>query len=132
MTSTQPIIARFGIAGYEETPLDGIEPGWAAGLVFHKTFTAGITGSSEVFFMSNGDIEGQRGYVAVERITGTMDDGRSGSVTVQHGGLESDAGTRFGYSVPGTGTNDFAGWTGTARIDHDETGAFFTIMLDAA
>ena len=32
-------------------------------------------------------------------------------------------------SVPGTGTGDFAGWSGPARIVHDDQGAFFEIDL---
>ena len=50
-------------------------------------------------------------------------------MTVQHGGLESDAGTWVGHIVPGTGTGDFAGWTGSARIIHDDRGAYFEINL---
>jgi hypothetical protein len=56
-------------------------------------------------------------------------DGREGSVTVQHGGLESDPDTWFGHIVPGTGTGDFAGWSGQARIRHDDQGAYFEITL---
>jgi hypothetical protein len=67
--------------------------------------------------------------VATERITGHTDDGSEGSVTVQHGGLESDPGTCFGHIVPGTGTGGFAGWAGSARILHDDQGAFFEIEL---
>ena len=33
------------------------------------------------------------------------------------------------HIVPGTGTGDFAGWTGSARIIHDEQGAYFEINL---
>jgi hypothetical protein len=50
-------------------------------------------------------------------------------VTVQHGGLESDPGTWFGHIVPGTGTGGFAGWSGSARIRHDDQGAYFEIDL---
>ena len=42
-------------------------------------------------------------------------------------GLEADW---FGHIVPGTGTGDFAGWTGSARIVHDDQGAYFDINLD--
>ena len=42
-------------------------------------------------------------------------------------GLEADW---FGHIVPGTGTGDFAGWTGSARIVHDDQGAYFEINLD--
>ena len=73
--------------------------------------------------------EGSRSYVATERISGRTDDGREGSVTVQHGGLESDPGSWFGHIVPGTGTGGFAGWSGSARIVHDDQGAYFEIAL---
>ena len=42
-------------------------------------------------------------------------------------GLEADW---FGHIVPGTGTGGFAGWTGSARIVHDDQGAYFEINLD--
>jgi hypothetical protein len=42
------------------------------------------------------------------------------------GGGSSPADDRGG---PGTGTGDFAGWTGSARIIHDEQGAYFEIDL---
>jgi hypothetical protein len=42
-------------------------------------------------------------------------------------GLEADW---FGHIVPGTGTGGFAGWTGSARIVHDDQGAYFEISLD--
>ena len=38
-------------------------------------------------------------------------------------------GTWFGHIVPGTGTGGFAGWTGSARILHDDQGAYFEINL---
>jgi len=123
----EPIIARFTVTGWEETPLPGVEGGWAGGAVLPKTFTNGISGSSVALFISSGEQEGQRAYIAAERITGTFDDGRSGSFTVHHGGLESDPATWFGHIVPGSGTDDLAGLAGRARIEHDEQGAYFTI-----
>jgi hypothetical protein len=50
-------------------------------------------------------------------------------VTVQHGGLESDPDTWFGHIVPKTGTGDFTGWSGPARIVHDGQGPYFEITL---
>src|SRR5258708_20996761 len=97
-----------------------------------KTFTSGIIGQSTTLFMSAGTEEGCRSYVATERISGRTDDGREGSVTVQHGGLESDPDSWFGHIVPGTGTGDFAGWSGSARIVHDDHGAYFEIALALA
>ena len=123
------LIARFTVDGFEPHQVTGLDADWVGVLTFAKTFTAGITGQATTLFMSAGTEEGSRSYVATERITGRTDDDREGSVTVQHGGLESDPDTWFGHIVPGTGTGDFAGWSGQARIRHDDQGAYFEITL---
>jgi hypothetical protein len=124
------LIARFTVDGAEPTQAAGLDADWVGMLVFTKTFSSGITGSATTLFMSAGTREGDRSYVATERITGRTDDGREGSVVVQHGGLESDPATWFGHVVPGTGTGGFAGWAGSARIRHDDDGAY--LELDQA
>lgn len=129
MNTTTTIIARFEITSWEPTTLPGVNGDWANGAAMAKTFTAGIEGTSEGLFVSSGKDEGQRAYIATERITATLDDGRRGSFVVQHGGLESDPATWFGYIVPGTGTGDLAGIAGQAPIHHDETGAYFELVL---
>jgi hypothetical protein len=94
-----------------------------------KKYTEGLVGESVAPFISSGD-ETSRGYLAAERITGTLDDGRSGSFTVHHGALQHPSDdSAFGYIVPGTGTGDFAAFAGTARILHDEQGPVFVITL---
>jgi len=117
------------VDGYEPRQITGLDAGWVAAATFAKTFTSGITGQATTLFMSAGPEEGRRSYVATERITGRAGDGREGSVTVQHGGLESDPATWFGHIVPGTGTGAFAGWSGSARILHDDQGPYFEIRL---
>ena len=125
-----PLIARFGVDGYEIRKVEGLEADWVGLMTFAKTFTAGIIGHATTLFMAAGSEEGARSYVATERITGHVEGGEEGSVTVQHGGLESDPATWFGHIVPGTGTGGFAGWSGSARIVHDDQGAFFEIDLN--
>jgi hypothetical protein len=125
------LIARFRVDGAQPTSASGLEGDWVGMLIFSKTFTAGIVGEATTLFMSAGTEEGSRSYVATERITGRTDDGREGSVTVQHGGLESDPTTWFGHIVPKTGTGNFAGWAGSARIQHDADGPYFEIDLSA-
>ena len=122
------LIARFNVDGFEQRAVDGTEPEWVTVLTFSKTFTAGIVGRATTLFMSTG-VEGNRSYVATEQIDGRTDDAQQGTLIVQHGGLESDPATWFGHIVPGAGTGDFADWAGTARIEHDEDGAFFCIEL---
>ncbi len=123
------LIARFQVDGFEPRQVSGLDAEWVGLMTFAKTFTAGIIGQSTTLFMSAGTQEGSRSYVATERICGRAGDGPEGCVTVQHGGLESDPGTWFGHIVPGTGTGGFDGWAGTARIVHDEEGAYFEITL---
>ena len=123
------LIARFQVDGFEPRQVSGLDGDWVGLMTFAKTFTSGIIGHATTLFMAAGTEEGSRSYVATERITGHTDDGSEGSVTVQHGGLESDPGTWFGHIVPRTGTGGFGGWAGSARIRHDDQGAYFEIQL---
>ncbi len=125
------LVARFTVEGAQPTKSADLEADWVGLLIFTKTFTSGITGTATTLFMSAGTEEGSRSYVATERISGRTDDGREGTFTVQHGGLESDPSTWFGHIVPKTGTGDFADWAGSARIQHDDRGAYFEIDLDS-
>jgi len=124
-----PLIARFQVDSFEPRQVAGLDADWVGVMTFAKTFTSGITGHAITLFMSAGSEDGSRSYVATERITGRTGDGRDGSVTVQHGGLESDPGSWFGHIVPGTGTGGFAGWSGSARIVHDDQGPYFEFAL---
>ena len=123
------LIARFRVDAAEPKQIPGVDGGWVGMVIFSKTFTSGITGSATTVFMSAGTEEGSRSYVATEQITGRTDDGREGTLVVQHGGLESDPGSWFGHIVPGAGSGDFTAWTGSARIIHDDQGAYFEIVL---
>ena len=119
------LIARFSVDGAQPTQVAGLDADWVGLLVFSKTFSSGITGTATTLFMSAGTQDGARSYVATEQITGRTADGEDGTVVVQHGGLESDPLSWFGHVVPGTGTGAFAGWSGSARIQHDDDGAYF-------
>jgi len=98
------MIARFQVDSFEPRQVAGLEADWVGLMTFAKTFTSGIIGQSTTLFMSAGTEEGSRSYVATERIW-------------------------FGHIVPGTGTGGFAGWAGSARIIHDDQGAYFEISL---
>lgn len=65
-------------------------------------------------FMS--PVRGSAGYVALERITGTLE-GREGSFVVQHDGLMNrGAPTLVIHVVPDSGTGALAGLSGTMGI----------------
>ncbi|WP_245716762.1 DUF3224 domain-containing protein [Nocardia mikamii] len=55
------------------------------------------------------------GYVASERVEGTLD-GRAGTFVIQHGGLADGTDlSSFGSIVPGSGTGELAGIRGRAH-----------------
>lgn len=61
-------------------------------------------------------IKGSAGYVAIERVTGTLD-GRSGSFVLQHNGTMDAAGQRLSITVvPESGTGALAGISGSLAI----------------
>lgn len=123
------LIARFAVTGWDPQQVAPLEEGWGGAIEMRKSYTSGLVGESVALFVSSGADEGNRAYVAVERITGTTEDGRAGSVTVHHGGLEADPTCWFGHIVPGSGTDGLAGWAGAARIEHDDDGAYFVFDL---
>jgi hypothetical protein len=129
MTDTEIITARFDVTGWDPAELAGLDGDWVGAIVMRKTYTDGLTGESVAHFVSSGTEE-SRGYLAAERITGTLDDGRTGSFTVHHGALQHPSDdSAFGYIIPGTGTGDFAGFAGQARILHDDDGPYFVFTL---
>jgi hypothetical protein len=69
--------------------------------------------------------EGSAGYVAVERVTGTLH-GRRGSFVVQHSGTMARGAQSLSISVvPDSGTGELAGIAGTMRIRIEERKHFY-------
>lgn len=120
------LIARFAVTGWDPAQVPPLEDEWAGAVTMRKTYTEGLVGESTALFVASGPTEGDRAYVAVERITSTDP---AGSVTLHHGGLEADPSRWFGHVVPGSGTGAMAGWSGGARIEHDAQGAFLVLDL---
>jgi len=70
-------------------------------------------------------IKGSAGYVAIERVTGTLQ-GRSGSFVFQHSGTMDQGAQRLSITVvPGSGTGALAGISGTFKIDISEGRHFY-------
>lgn len=130
MDIVETLTLRFDVTAATPVEIPGADASWVQGLAMHKTFTAGLVGQSDLVFLTSGEEETGRGYVAVERLSGTLDDGRSGAITIHHGAMQtpSDSG-QFGNIVPGSGTGDFARFAGSAAIQHDNSGPFFVLSL---
>ena len=69
-----------------------------------------------------GTVQGSAGYVAIERVTGTLD-GRAGSFTLQHNAtMTRGKPSQHIIVVPDSGTGELAGLEGSMTIviaDHD-------------
>ena len=94
-----------------------------------KTFHGDVEGTSIVDMLLPGSEGGGAGYVALERITGTVH-GRAGSFAVLHiGTMTADDRWAKWPIVHGSGTAELRGITGEARIEIASDGAH-TLFLE--
>lgn len=126
--------SSFQVTGWDQTPYgDEAEgPRLSRGTV-QKSFTGDLTGESTAELLmcqaDPSDLKAGAGYVASERVVGRLG-GRSGSFTMQHWGLSSSAGERTGgHIIPGSGTGELAGLSGTVEISVGADGSH-TLVLD--
>lgn len=112
--------SSFTIDKTEETPVE-----WPGGSVnrarWYKTFTGDLTGTSQIEITMGKLDTGAMVYVGVERFDVELQ-GRKGTFVVTHSStmLGSDYEMTLKL-VPGSGTGELAGITGTAEItpSHD-------------
>jgi hypothetical protein len=106
--------AEFEIDDWNEVPYD--EPGEGPKLTritIKKTYRGQLNGSGVAEVLTAQGAAGA-GYVASERVIGTLD-GRDGSFVIQHGGLaDGEDQSTFGTIVPHSGTGELAGISGRA------------------
>lgn len=100
-----------------------------------KQFQGDLEGTSKVEMLSAmTPVKGSAGYVAIERVTGTLQ-GRAGSFVLQHNGIMTRGKGELTVSViPDSGTGGLKGLAGKMTIDivdgkHSYT---FDYTLDAA
>ena len=109
--------ATFEITAWDEAtyaePADG--PKLVRATV-RKIFRGDIEGQSTAELLMSQAQDGSAGYVAIERVSGTLQ-GRSGSFVLQHNGLMArGAGQLTITVVPDSGTDQLAGLAGTMAI----------------
>jgi uncharacterized protein DUF3224 len=87
-----------------------------------KQFHGDLEGTSKGFMLSSAAtiVKGSGGYVAMERVTGTLK-GRTGSFVLQHSGTMTRGAPQLSVTVvPDSGTGQLEGLTGTMTIKIDE------------
>lgn len=97
-----------------------------------KTFHGGIEGTGVGVMLSAGDPQsGEAGYVAIEVVRGRVG-GREGTFALQQfGSMHGGSQTLHYEVVPGSGTGQLAGMTGTVRLDIDQDGTHrYTLEFD--
>jgi hypothetical protein len=112
------------------TPVTGAETGVAdARLTVTKEFAGDLVGTSKGdMWTANTAVEGSAGYVAVEKIEGTLR-GRKGGFTVLHQGTmrrNADYQIRI-VIVPESGTGQLAGISGTMTIRIEGAAHFYEL-----
>jgi hypothetical protein len=125
--------AEFTITSWEPAPYDEDVPGpKMTRTVVKKAFTGALTGTSVAELLTCESEFGSAGYVAMERVEGTVD-GLAGTFVIQHGGLfdaTTGKATPYGAIVPGSATGDLAGLRGSAEYKHDDAGALLTLHYE--
>ena len=126
--------STFEIKGWDVAETGGVDELADVGrATIRKSFTGELEGTSVGYGLLFQTPEQTGGYVVIERVTAKAD-GREGTFVIQHYGVRDAAGGGpwYGDVVPGSGTDGFAGVTGTFAIQHDEGGAIFTFDLEFA
>lgn len=86
-----------------------------------KEFQGDFTGTSTAELLL-AEADGARAYVGMERIDGALD-GATGTFVVQHSALSTQSGDKLEVSiVPGSGTGELKGITGSIDISVDDGG----------
>ena len=96
---------------------EGVESPPLGRLSIDKTFHGDLEAKSRGEMLSAGtDVQGSAGYVALERVTGTLG-GRSGSFSLMHTGVMNRGVPQLTISVvPDSGTGALEGLEGTMAI----------------
>ena len=112
-------MTRHVHGAFEVTLTPQSVPGAAVGRMslaktFHGPLAANSTGE---MLAIQGSVEGSAGYVAMERVTGTLE-GHSGSFALQHSGrMERGTPALVITVVPDSGTGELLGLAGAMTID---------------
>lgn len=121
------IRGTFEITMSAEPPYDVVDGVPLARASFDKRFSGALEATSKVHMLSaRTPVEGSAGYVAIERVQGTVE-GKSGTFVLQHTGvMNRGARTLTVAVVPDSGTGALKGLSGTMDIQIEGGKHFYT------
>ena len=107
----------FEVKMTPQAPGEGVGDPTVGRMALDKQFQGGLEATSKGEMLAvRTDVAGSAGYVALERVTGTLH-GRRGSFALQHSGtMTRGVPTLIVAVVPDSGTGDLAGLAGTMAI----------------
>jgi hypothetical protein len=107
----------FEVKVNPEPPEDKAEGSTLGRMSFDKQFHGDIEGTSKGQMLTAAtDVKGSAGYVAIERVTGTLN-GRKGSFVLQHSGTMSKGALQMSIIVvPDSGTGELISLAGRMTI----------------
>jgi len=110
------------------TPQETADDAPVARMLLYKEFHGDLEAIAHGEMMAAGEpLTGAGVYVAIDRVAGTLHD-RSGSFLMAHRGIRNSDGQELSIViVPGSGTGQLTGITGTIGIDIVEKKHFYTI-----
>ena len=100
-----------------QAPVEGVGDPTVGRLSLDKQFHGDLEGTSrgQMLAVQTG-VQGSAGYVAMERVSGTLR-GRTGTFALQHSGTMDRGSPSLTISVvPGSGTGALAGLTGSGTV----------------
>ena len=126
-------VSSFEVTGWDTRNEEGEGPFFSEAIV-DKRYHGDLDGEGRVRLLmcrasADGPLE-NAGYIAMEQVSGTLG-GRKGTFVLHHWGIaEAGAPPRTGgHVVPGSGTDELAGLSGTMEIHVDGDGGH-TLALD--
>jgi hypothetical protein len=116
-TVTTHASGTFDVKVTPQAPEDNAQDASLSRLTIDKQFHGDLAGTSNGQMLAAGtSVQGSAGYVAIEKVTGTLS-GRSGSFVLQHSGtMTRGAPTLTITVVPDSGTGQLAGLAGKMTI----------------
>lgn len=105
----------------------GIEAANLGRMTIDKRFSGDLEAHSLGEMLSAmGNVQGSAGYVAIERVTGTLH-GKQGSFVLQHTGtMDRGAPSLSVHVVPDSGTGALTGLSGSMQIQIEQGNHFYT------
>ena len=111
-------VGTFDVKLTPQTPNDPSSDTSIGRMSIQKQFSGGLeaTSTGEMLASMSG-VQGSAGYVAMEKVAGTLD-GQSGTFVLQHSGTMTRGEPTLTVTVvPDSGTDQLAGLSGSMKID---------------